>query len=63
MVLKDIWDVPDREVERIALWMADALIDAAERDAAAAPSRARARSAKTKPPQLAGSRAASRARR
>jgi len=34
MVLKDIWGVPDREVERIALWMADALIDAAQRDAA-----------------------------
>ena len=36
MILKDIWGLPDREVERIALWMADALIDAAERDAAAA---------------------------
>ena len=36
MVLKDIWGLPDREVERIALWMADALIDAAERDAAGA---------------------------
>jgi AcrR family transcriptional regulator len=35
MVLKDIWGVPDREVEKIALWMADALIDAAQRDAAA----------------------------
>ena len=34
MVLKDIWGVPDREVEKIALWMADALIDAAQRDAA-----------------------------
>ena len=33
MVLKDIWGLPDREVERIALWMADALIDAALRDA------------------------------
>ena len=31
IVLKDIWNVPDREVERIALWMADALIDAALR--------------------------------
>ena len=29
MILKDIWGLPDREVERIALWMADALIDAA----------------------------------
>ena len=36
MILKDIWGLPDREVERIALWMADALIDAALRDAAAA---------------------------
>ena len=36
MVLKDIWGLPDREVERIALWMADALIEAAQRDAAAA---------------------------
>jgi len=36
IILKDIWGLPDREVERIALWMADALIDAALRDAAAA---------------------------
>ena len=36
IVLKDIWGLPDREVEGIALWMADALIDAALRDAAAA---------------------------
>ncbi|MCE9657132.1 MAG: TetR/AcrR family transcriptional regulator [Burkholderiales bacterium] len=35
MILKDIWGLPDREVERIALWMADALVDAALRDAAA----------------------------
>ena len=34
VILKDIWGLPDREVERIALWMADALIDAALRDAA-----------------------------
>ena len=33
IILKDIWGAPDREVERIALWMADALIDAALRDA------------------------------
>ena len=39
MVLKDIWGLPDREVERIALWMADALIDAALRDSAMAPKR------------------------
>lgn len=35
IILKDIWGLPDREVERIALWMADALIDAALRDARA----------------------------
>ncbi|MDP1532330.1 MAG: helix-turn-helix domain-containing protein [Rubrivivax sp.] len=34
VVLKDIWGLPDREVERIALWMADALIDAALRESA-----------------------------
>jgi AcrR family transcriptional regulator len=33
VVLKDIWGLSDREVERIALWMADALIDAALREA------------------------------
>lgn len=32
VILKDIWGLPDREVERTALWMADALIDAALRD-------------------------------
>ena len=37
VILKDIWGLPDREVERIALWMADALIDATQRDAALAP--------------------------
>jgi AcrR family transcriptional regulator len=36
VILKDIWGLPDRDVERTALWMADALIDAALRDAAAA---------------------------
>jgi AcrR family transcriptional regulator len=36
VILKDIWGLPDREVERIALWMADALIDAALRDSTAA---------------------------
>lgn len=35
IVLKDIWGLADREVERIAIWMADALIDAALRDAQA----------------------------
>jgi len=53
MILKDIWGLPDREVERIALWMADALIDAAQRDAAKAP----------KPRSRAGATAAARAKR
>ena len=35
IILKDIWGLGDREVERIALWMADALIDAAVRDSRA----------------------------
>jgi len=60
MVLKDIWGLPDREVERIALWMADALIDAAQRDAGAAARRPRT---SAKPAQELGSRAASRASR
>jgi AcrR family transcriptional regulator len=36
MVLKDIWGLSDREIERTALWMADALVDAALREAAGA---------------------------
>lgn len=36
VVLKDIWGLSDREVERTALWMADALIDTAIREAKAA---------------------------
>jgi AcrR family transcriptional regulator len=39
VILKDIWGLPDREVEGIALWMADALIEAAMREEAAAPAR------------------------
>jgi AcrR family transcriptional regulator len=35
IILKDIWGLPDREVERIALWMANALIDSALREAQA----------------------------
>jgi AcrR family transcriptional regulator len=35
VILKDIWGTGDRELERTVLWMADALIDAAVRDAAA----------------------------
>ncbi len=53
IVFKDIWGVTDREVERIALWMADALIDAALRDAA--PTKAARRTAR---PNGARSRAA-----
>lgn len=37
VVLKDIWGLGDREVERTALWMAEALIDAALREAGDAP--------------------------
>jgi hypothetical protein len=29
MVLKDIWGLSDRAVEKVALWMADALVAAA----------------------------------
>jgi AcrR family transcriptional regulator len=47
VVLKDIWGLPDREVERIALWMADAVIDAALREAQARP-RAGAAASRTK---------------
>ena len=35
VILKDIWGLPDREVESIALWRADALIDTALREAQA----------------------------
>lgn len=50
MILKDIWGLPDREVEKIALWMADALVDAAQRDAARATKpRPRVRSAAAAP--------------
>jgi AcrR family transcriptional regulator len=37
-ILKDIWGLSDRQTERVALWMADALIDAALRDAGLPPS-------------------------
>ena len=36
-ILKDIWGLSDRQTERVALWMADALIDAALRDAGLPP--------------------------
>ncbi|MFI4929388.1 MAG: hypothetical protein ACHP83_04070 [Burkholderiales bacterium] len=32
VMLKDIWGLPDREVEHIALWMADAIMAAALRE-------------------------------
>jgi AcrR family transcriptional regulator len=37
VILKDIWELPDRDVERTALWMANALIDAALRESAEKP--------------------------
>jgi len=48
LVLKDIWRLPNREVDRIAVWMADALVDAALREARAheAPSQAAPRAPK-----------------
>jgi hypothetical protein len=45
IILKDIWGLSDREVERIALWMADALIDAAVRDSRTAAPRGACRAA------------------
>ena len=33
IILKDIWGLPDRKVEELALWMADAMVEAALRDA------------------------------
>lgn len=50
VVLKDIWGLEDREVERTALWMADALVDAALRDSAAKRAAAEAAAASTPPP-------------
>jgi AcrR family transcriptional regulator len=41
VVLKDICGLGDREVERVAIWMADAVIDAALREAQGDPARAR----------------------
>jgi len=46
VILKDIWRLPDREVQRVAMWMADALIEAAVNQSAAA-----------KPPRKAAARA------
>ena len=55
VILKDIWGLPDREVERTALWMADALIDAALRDSGVEPEPHRP---KRKPAKPSGSRLA-----
>lgn len=40
-ILKDMWDLSDREMERTVLWMADALIDAALRESGAGNGRKR----------------------
>jgi AcrR family transcriptional regulator len=50
VILKDIWGVSDREVERTALWMADAMVDAALREAAAHKPAAAPRTARRKTP-------------
>ncbi len=49
VILKDIWGVSDREMERTVLWMADALIDAAQREALAGQRSRTAGSAKPAP--------------
>ena len=46
VILKDIWGLSDREIERIALWMADALVEATLRDAERQPARRAAAPAK-----------------
>jgi len=46
VILKDIWGLPDREVERVALWMANALIDAALRESAVPARASRPRTAR-----------------
>jgi AcrR family transcriptional regulator len=52
IILKDIWGLRDREVERIALWVADALIDAALRDSQAAVTPDTGRGRKTRSKRL-----------
>ncbi|HVR48368.1 MAG TPA: TetR/AcrR family transcriptional regulator [Pseudorhodoferax sp.] len=51
VILKDIWGVSDREVERTALWMADAMVDAALREASPPPPATLPRAARKKPGQ------------
>ena len=41
VVLKDIWGASDREVEAIARWMLEALVESSLREAAATPPRRR----------------------
>ncbi len=43
VVLRDIWGAGDKEIESIARWIADALVDAALRDASADRRRRKAR--------------------
>lgn len=50
VILKDIWGVSDREVERTALWMADAMVDASLREAAALEAAATPRTSRKKAP-------------
>lgn len=57
VILKDIWGLPDREVERTALWMANALIETALRET----QELRARQGKTAEPYTGGPRATRRA--
>jgi AcrR family transcriptional regulator len=70
VILKDIWGAGDRELERVVLWMADALIDAALRDAeadagteAATPADAKATSSPRKARRANGTAVAAAARR
>lgn len=51
VILKDIWGLRDREVERTALWMADALIDAALRESEQEPPARAARGNGARRPQ------------
>ena len=51
VILKDIWGLADREIERTALWMADALIDAALREAAGATQSAACSTSKSSAPK------------
>jgi AcrR family transcriptional regulator len=50
MILKDIWGLPDRDVERTALWMANALIDAALKESGEKLTRSAHKSAAPKKP-------------